>query len=124
VNRSTPREDELVERLLAASDGELREVLRQVFERRMPYPEEAAYHRSRFFLGVVSSELESEPEAPERWGAYQLRAVAYADRDTYGDDPGPDGWAQRGTCEACGTSVCSNLRQGVCPVCGAAVRMS
>jgi len=117
--------ENVVRRLEACSDEELREVFSQVFKARRPYPAEEAYHHNRYFLGVASRQLAGEPQEPERWEPAAVYAVADVDRSAYGDGPGPDvGFSQFGTCDGCGVKVCSNLKQGLCPICGEPVSMS
>lgn len=115
---------EVVEILRALPDEELLTVLQEVFEGRQPYPLEAAWHRSRFFLGIAGSQRESDEGKPERWAAWEIRAAAYVARDEYPEGNGPDwGFCQHGTCPDCGTEVSSNVKLGICPICGAAVGM-
>lgn len=111
-------------------DEEMLDLLRQVFARRTPNPEEAAYCRTRYFLGTASSMLddESDPEADpsvQQWGAWEIEAVAYPDPDHYGSAFGPDwGFCEGGTCLTCTTKVRSNVKYGLCPICGAKVFMT
>jgi len=104
---------------------ELVAVLRDVFETRCPFPEEAAFCRSRFFLGVACSDLESDENENERWGRWRWDAVAYPNIAKWGDSLGPDyGLCQYGNCAGCGLTVRSNVKDGVCPICGVAVYMT
>jgi hypothetical protein len=113
---------QLVEQLLRVPVEELVAVLRDVFDARQPWPEEAAYYRNRFFLGIASSELVSDEGEPERWGPWELDAVAYPDPAHYGGSPRPDwGLCQSGTCVGCGAGARSNVKNGVCAICGTAV---
>ena len=104
---------------------ELVAVLRDVFADRQPAPEEATFCRNRFFLGTAWSDLQSAEGEPERWGPWQTDAVAYPNATKYGDSLGPDyGLCEEGTCGGCGLAVRSNVKQGLCPVCGVAVYMT
>ncbi|MEW4571149.1 hypothetical protein AB1L88_25035 [Tautonia sp. JC769] len=116
---------ELAEELRRLPVEELVAVLRDVFEARCPFPEESAFCRSRFFLGVASSDLESDGGEPERWGPWRIEAVASPDPSHYGGSLGP-GWGlcQSGGCGACGVGARSNVKNGICAVCGAAVFMT
>ena len=115
----------LSEQLARLPVEELVAVLRDVFAARLPFPEEAAFCRSRFYLGTAHSDLLSDPGAAEAWGPWQTDAVAYPNPAEWGDSLGPDyGLCQAGTCMGCGTAVRSNVKGGVCPVCGAAVWMT
>jgi hypothetical protein len=99
-----------VERLVA--------VFRQVLAVKVPAPEEAAFCRSRFYLGAAWSSFESDDGASQRWGSWELDAVAYVDSREYGDEFGPnDGLCQEGSCQSCGTRVRSNVKHGICPIC-------
>lgn len=113
--------------------GELRElpveelvaVLREVFDGRSPSPGEAAFCRNRFFLGIASSDLESEEGEPARWGEWKIEAVASPDPAHYGGHPGPDyGLCQSGKCTVCRVAARSNVKNGLCAICGAPVYMT
>jgi hypothetical protein len=118
--------DKIVEYLSRCSDSELREILLAIFQTRKPNPEEDKYSKNCFFLGTASSLLESSDEETEHWGNWKIEAVAYVDREEYGEDGlGADwGFCQFGECQFCEISVRSNLKHGVCPVCGSKVSMS
>ena len=116
----------IVKYLLQCSDSELREILCAVFQIRRPNLEEDEYNKNCFFLGTASSLLESKKEESEHWGTWKIEAVAYVDREEYGEDElGADwGFCQFGECQSCGVAVRSNLKNGVCPVCSSKVFMS
>lgn len=118
--------DKVVEYLSQCSDPELREILFAIFQTRRPNPEEDKYNKNCFFLGTASSLLESSDEEAEPWDTWKIEAVAYVDEEEYGEDVlGTDwGFCQFGECQFCGISVRSNLKHGVCPVCGSKVSMS
>jgi hypothetical protein len=122
--RSKPNLETLAQHLQACSDVELRDVLERVFRNRQPYPAEAAYHRSWFFLGIGSSELVNEPNDVEEWSPVRTDAAAYRDQETYGNAAGPDGFCQVGICESCQVSLRADLKQALCPFCGAKVSLS
>ena len=99
-------------------------VLQQVFQNRQPAPEEATYCRNCFFLGTAWSDLESEKDEPTRWGPWTIESVAYPNQE-FNVGLGPNyGLCQVGTCGACGIEVRSNVKQGLCPICGAEVYMT
>ena len=118
--------EKIIEYLSGCSNPELREILFAVFQNRKPNPEEDEYNKNCFFLGTASKLLESNDEETERWGNWKIKAVAYVDREEYGEDElGTDwGFCQFGECQFCGISVRSNLKHGVCPVCHSKVSMS
>ncbi len=117
------KRDEVTAYLVRVPMEELLAVLQEVFEARTPNPEEAAYNRNRFFLGTASSVLGSEER--QDWGPWEIHAVAYIDRDEHPEGLGPDwGFCEFGTCESCGTHVRSNVKRGICPVCGDRVSMT
>ncbi len=100
-------------------------ILRTVFDVTHPAPAEAAHCRSRFFLGAAWSHLDSDNGEPDRWGPWELEAVAYVDPAEYGDGLGPDyGLCQEGTCQVCGTRVRSNVKHGLCSICGGPAHMT
>ena len=116
---------ELAEQLRRLPVEELVAVLHDVFAARGPFPEEAAFCRNRFFLGVASSDLESGDGEPERWGPWRIEAVAFSDPSHYGKSLGPDwGLCQSGECGDCGVGARSNVKNGICAVCGATVHMT
>jgi len=68
----TSRND-VISYLLVLSDGDLLDILQGVFAGRTPNPEEAAYSRNAYFLGIASQmreddlELDADPQL-HRWG--------------------------------------------------------
>jgi hypothetical protein len=118
--------DKIVEYLSRCSNPELREILFAIFQTRKPNPEEDKYNRNCFFLGTASRLLENEAGEPEHWGSWEIEAVAYVDREEYGEDVLDPEWdfCQFGECQSCGIAVRSNLKRGVCPVCSSKVYMS
>lgn len=115
----------VIEYLRQLPDEELVAVLQGVFADRQPCPEEAAFCRNSFFLGIAFSDLESADREPKRWGAWDVEAVAYPDPTVYRGSLGPNwGLCQSGTCGSCGVNVRSNVKQGLCPICKAAVSMT
>jgi hypothetical protein len=103
-------------------DEALLDVLRRLFAQRRPNPEEDSYCRNRFFLGTASQMLDDDGV---NWGPWQLETVAYPDLTVYGGGLGPDwGFCQSGQCQACGTEVRSNVKQGICPICESDVYMT
>lgn len=116
---------ELAEELRRLPVEGLVAVLRDVFATRGPFPEEAAFCRNTFFLGAASSDLESGDGEPERWGPWKIEAVAPPDPSHHGDSLGPDwGLCQSGGCGACGVKARSNVKNGLCAVCGATVNLT
>lgn len=117
--------DQLIDRLKELPVEELIAVLRAVFEDPKPWLEQTSYYRSRFFLGTASAELESDEGEPERWGPWEIHAVAYPDPIHNGDGLGPTwGLCQEGPCSVCGVRARSNVKHGICSVCGASVGMT
>lgn len=115
----------IAECLLQLKDEELVAVFRNVFSDRLPSPEEAGHCRNRFFLGTAWSYRQSDEDEPERWGPWQIDAVAYPNPTVWGDSLGPNyGLCQAGTCGGCGLTVRSNVKEGICPICGDAVYMT
>lgn len=115
----------VIEYLRQSPVEELVAVLQAVFKDRQPAPEEESFCRNRFFLGTAWSELESDEGQPHRWGPWDVDAVAYPDPDEYGESLGPDyGLCQSGTCTGCGFEVRSNVKRGLCAICGAGVNMT
>ncbi|WP_223257383.1 hypothetical protein [Phormidesmis priestleyi] len=112
--------------LSRCSDRELRDILFAVFQVRRPNPEEDEYNKNCFFLGTASSLLENGKGEPKHWGAYKIEAIAHVDREECGENvPAIDwGFCQFGECQQCGIAVRSNLKHGVCPLCGSKVYMS
>ncbi|MEO6811800.1 MAG: hypothetical protein ABI353_22050 [Isosphaeraceae bacterium] len=116
---------QLVESLSRLPVEELAAVLREVFDGSLPWPKEQSFCRNRFFLGVASSDLESDEDQAERWGRWKLEAVASPDPTHYGTQTGPDwGLCQSGECGVCGVGARSNVKHGLCAVCGADVSMT
>ncbi len=119
----------VVELLTTLPDEDLLAVLQAVFKVKRPNPEEDAYNQNCYFLGSASRLLASEEGEPERWEPWEIEAVAYIDRAAYPnillDDNGPDyGFCQGGTCQSCGMTVRSNVKHGICPICGNKVYMT
>jgi hypothetical protein len=117
-------DEDAIEYLSGLPDERLVDVLRRVFAVKQPAPEEASYCRNRFYLGTAWSNLESDEGHPQRWGQWELDAVAYVDPAEWGGSLGPGyGLAQAGSCGTCGMRVRSNVKNGLCPICGARVYM-
>jgi hypothetical protein len=121
--------DKIIGYLSQCSNLELRELLFAVFQTRRPNPEEDEYNKNCFFLGTASSLLESSEGEPEHWGDWKIEAIAYVDREEPGesaeDGLEPDwGFCQFGKCQSCAMAVRSNLKHGICPICGSKVSMS
>jgi hypothetical protein len=118
--------EKIIRDLSGCSNPELRKILFAVFQNRNPNPEEDEYNKNCFFLGTASSPLENDDEEPERWGTWKIEAVAYVDGEECEEDVlGTDGgFCQFGECQFCGIPVRSDLKHGVCPVCGSKVSMS
>ncbi len=118
-------DEDAIKYLSNLPDERLVAVLRRVFAVKQPAPEEAACCRNRFYVGTAWSDLESDEGEPQRWGPWKLDAVAYVDSREYGDDLGPDyGLCQAGSCQSCGTRVRSNVKHGLCPICGGPAYMT
>jgi hypothetical protein len=118
-------DNELIERLKSLPDAEFLAILQEVFRWRQPNAEENGYNRNHYFLGTASSLRESDDGEPERWASWSIEAVAYIDRDVYPEGAGPDwGYCQFGTCQSCQIHVRSNVKNGICPICGSNVYMS
>ena len=110
----------VVEYLRSLPPEALVTVLQQVFATSLPFPLEKEFLRNRFFLGVASSRRERGE--PEKWGSWQVEAVAYPDPEFPGR--GPSGLCNSSVCGECGVGVRSNDKSGVCPICGAVVGLS
>jgi hypothetical protein len=84
-----------------------------------------------YVMALAYQADESDDEATERWGQWQLAMITRPDPDHYsraisgelilGEDLG---FCQEGTCIECGADCCSNLKHGICPICGAKVFMT
>ncbi|HEY3364325.1 MAG TPA: hypothetical protein VGK74_04675 [Symbiobacteriaceae bacterium] len=119
------RREDISEYLRAIPDEEFLVILEQVFRAKQPNPEESPYNRNHYFRGIAESRLESTPGEPETWGPWSVEAVAYINRVVYPEGTGPDwGFCQFGTCTVCGTKARSNVKSGVCPICGGEVELS
>ncbi len=118
--------EKIVEYLSQCSNPELREILFAVFQSRRPNPEEDQYNKNCFFLGTSSSLLQTGKGESEHSGSWKIEAVAYVDREEYGENvTGTDwGFCNFGECQSCGMAVRSNLKHGVCPVCSSKVFMT
>ena len=115
----------IVDLLRMLPDEHLLAVLHEVFTTRQPNPEEQAYNQNCYFLGTASRSRADAPEHAVVWEPWEIQAVAYLDRDTYTATYGPTwGFCQFGVCTACGTTVRSNVKRGICPICGAKVSMT
>ena len=125
LNKQTKAKDlEVVDYLRQLPIEHLVAVLRQVFDARQPVGA-TKVDRERFFLGTASSGLVSQEGEPERWGPWHIEAVAYPDPAHYGQQLGPDyGLAQEGSCASCQITVRSNVKNALCPICGAKVHLT
>ena len=83
IKRQNMERQLLVEHLSRLSIEKLVAVPRELFDIRIPYPEETSFNHSRFFLGIASSLLESDDGGSEQWGPWELTAVAYPDPAHY-----------------------------------------
>ncbi len=65
-------------------------------------------------------------QGPVEWEPWKFEAVAYVDPEHYGEGHlGPDwGFANEGKCESCGSWVRSNVKRGLCSICGSKVYMT
>ena len=72
-------DDDAIQYLSNLPDERLVAILQRVFAVKRPAPEEAVYCRNRFYLGTAWSDLESDEGEPQRWGPWELDAVAYVD---------------------------------------------
>jgi len=120
---------QISDQLQELSNEELAAVLIDVFEKRVPAPEEQAFCKTRFFIGIASQEDISgyeDPEGVPKWGPWQLAAVARPNEEYWKGKTeqcdlflGPlYGFAQAGSCAECGTATVSNCKRGFCPICG------
>ncbi len=118
----------LSQALIALQDDAFLEVLRLVFSKRIPYPEESAWHNSCYFLGIASNLLEDESDGeggPVAWSGWSMSAAAYPDLSKYESWQGPeDGFAEGGQCQSCSVIVRGIVKHGICPVCGDDVYMT
>lgn len=123
---SENEKEKIVGYLSQCSSPELREILFAVFQTRRPNPEEDKYNKNCFFLGTASSLLKTDEVELEHSRSWQIEAVAYVDKEEYGEDvTGRDwGFCNFGECQSCGMAVRSNLKHGVCPICDSKVFMS
>lgn len=103
--------------------AELVRVMRQVFATNVPFPSEAAFCRSRWFLGIAHAWRCSQPGAPVEWEPWQIEVAAYNPPDSLGG-PGDLGQSSGGGGCCGGISHRSNLKRGMCPICGREVGLT
>jgi rubrerythrin len=97
---------------------ELVAILEEVFKLRQADQKQSESMCERLFIGLAQKNSES-PQS------YMLQAVAYPDPNFYGKALGPDwGFCQSGVCMACATTVRSNVKHALCPICGASVYLT
>lgn len=103
--------------------AELVRVMQRVFAASVPFPSEEKHCRSKWFLGIAHSWRASEPGEPLEWEPWQIEAAAY---NPPGSPGGPHDLAQSSGGGPCcgGISHRSNLKRGVCPICGREVGMT
>ncbi|HEX4613507.1 MAG TPA: hypothetical protein VH092_35320 [Urbifossiella sp.] len=105
--------------------AELVRVMQQVFAATIPFPGEATFCRSKWFLGIAHSfRRPSDMGELEEWEPWQIEVAAY---HRPGDHPGgPNDLGQSsGGGECCGgISHRSNIKSGVCAICGRDVGMT
>lgn len=122
ANATDQMNEDIVTRLIELDNGALAELLRKVFVKKFPNPEEFSFSENKFFLATASREKESEKLAIGEW---EIEAVAYIDRAEYSEGNGPDyGLCQFGECRKCRMKVRSNVKRAICPLCGSSVGLS
>lgn len=104
--------------------AQLVRVLQQVFAGSVPFTGEGAWCRSRWFLGIAHAYRESDPDEPVRWEPWRIEVAAYHLPDL--SPGGPDDLGQSSGGGGCcgGISHRSNVKLGVCPICGGEVGMT
>lgn len=115
----TPEEHaSIVDSLVSLPCEELLEILGRVFATQHPNPEEDEYHPNRYFLGTSTQVSDPATTRP----VWEVQAVAYPPSSA---GLGPDwGFCQFGQCRGCGSLVRSNVKRGICSVCGTDVEMT
>jgi hypothetical protein len=115
--------EQLVDSLVNLDHPQLLGVLQRVFAVKRPYPDEIAWNDSRYFLGIGGRTMEDDPYHPgeSNWGAWDVHAVGYIDREIYPEGFGETEFAQHGQCSECGTMVSSSVKTARCPICGSRV---
>lgn len=118
---TTEDEKKVIEYLEKCTKKDLRYILQQVFKTRSIKTE----HEERsFFLGEAFKDFLNEPGEPK----WEFAAVAYVDTDQYAEGTrGLEGdyiFFQHGKCDTCGIWVVSDLKGGICPVCGSKVALT
>jgi rubrerythrin len=110
-------------------DEDLLAILQAVFEVKRPNPEEDAYNQNCYFLGTASRLLASLEGESEHWKPWKIEAVAYIDHEAYpntssGNNGPYYGFCEGGACQNCGMAMRSNVKHGICPICGNKVYMT
>lgn len=116
----------LLEILTKIPNGDLIDLLEQVFAEKIPYPLETEYCRSKYYLGLATSNdlREDEIDAPD-WSEWEKGAVAYIDREEYPFGADPEiSYGEYGHCTKCNINVRSSVKHGICPICGRKVYMT
>ncbi len=120
-------QQELVSRLLELPAHDFLEVLRAVFETRVPDVESRV--EQKFFLGVASIKPKLTPDrlqlAFQESGIW-LQAVPYVNwnADVANDYVVPEGFYEFGRCSTCQIDLISSQRKAICPVCGSNVPLT
>jgi len=114
----------LANQLAALDEGDLLEVLQEVFAQKFPYPLEGEDLKGKYFLGVATPFVEvdtqaQDTEAPQLQPQthWEIMAVSYVNRATYPVGNGDD-FSQFGQCCTCRTPLCGNVKEVLCPICG------
>jgi rubrerythrin len=121
----TDEETRALHALREMSDDRLLQVLTAVFKPRLPFAASAEFMKSRFFVGVATSDLLSEPdEVTERWSAWTTCAIAECDQEHYAGRFGGIDLCQEGTCDQCGITLLSTAKNAICPICDSKARLT
>lgn len=120
-------DERVKEHLLALPQADLLQLLTEVFDSRLPYPDDVAWNQSTFFLGIATRELLSGKDEAGRWGNWRIGAACPPDPSAYGgkeEKSADDCLFQHGTCGVCGTDLSSHRKIGLCPICGSRVLLT
>jgi hypothetical protein len=113
----------IIDYLKQCRGNELSEILRDVFSAR-PESEDDNATQYRMVFGLASRDrVDNETEQSE-WDKWQIRVVAYQNNEEYPADFKGEPFLQLGDCPRCKISVCSHVKQAICPICDGAVYLT
>jgi hypothetical protein len=120
---------EISTELSALSDEELVAVFQEAFSGRPKTTAEPWIRSMHYFVGITYQYDESDDGLPPQWSSWKISVIAKPDPAEYQNDSaelfvGADwGFCQEAEC-SCGYHVRSNMKCGVCQICGKNVAMT